>query len=81
MPTDTTPGVDAYAFTAYRGQVDDITVSGDTAHIVSPVHHSTIDLGAGDLVTFAEYHYRIPPTGRPLSITLCTPTGSCRDAH
>ncbi|MET8622802.1 hypothetical protein ABZW30_03390 [Kitasatospora sp. NPDC004669] len=86
MPTDTTAGVDAYAFTAYRGQVDGIEVSGDTGHIVSPVHHRTIDLGAGDLsggdlVTFAEYHYRIPPNGKPLSIALCTPTGTCRDAH
>ncbi|WP_157849893.1 MULTISPECIES: hypothetical protein [Streptomyces] len=81
MPADTTAGVDSYAFTAYRGRVDGIEVSGDTDRLVSPVHLHTVDLGALDLVTFAEYHYRIPPTGRPLSITLCTPTGTCRNAH
>ncbi|MBD0693847.1 hypothetical protein [Streptomyces sp. CBMA123] len=81
MPADTTAGVDSYAFTAFRGRVDDIEVDGDTDHLVSPVRHRTIDLGAGDLITFAAYHYRIPATGRPLTLTLCTPTGPCRDAH
>ncbi|MFJ7248162.1 hypothetical protein ACIQWA_26510 [Kitasatospora sp. NPDC098652] len=81
MPTDTTAGVDSYAVTAYRGQVGEITVSGDPDHLVSPVRRRTLDLGAGDLVTFAAYHYRIPPTGRPLTLTLCTPTGACRDSH
>ncbi|MFF9640934.1 hypothetical protein [Kitasatospora aureofaciens] len=81
MPTDTTAGVDSYAFTAYRGRVDDIEVSGDPDRLVSPVRHLTVDLGLGDLATFAAYHYRIPPTGRPLSFSLCTPTGPCRDAH
>ncbi|MFH9349932.1 hypothetical protein [Kitasatospora sp. NPDC017646] len=81
MPADTTAGVDSYAFTAYRGRVDDIEVSGDPDHLVSPVRHLTVDLGLGDLVTFAAYHYRIPSTGKPLSLTLCTPTGPCRDAH
>ncbi|MFJ9772361.1 hypothetical protein ACIRVF_14130 [Kitasatospora sp. NPDC101157] len=81
MPADTTPGVDSYAFTAYRGRVDDIRVTGDPDHLVSPVHHLTVDLGLGDLVTFAAYHYRIPATGKPLTLTLCTPTASCRDAH
>ncbi|MGW2377742.1 hypothetical protein [Kitasatospora sp. NPDC001683] len=81
MPADTTAGVDSYAFTAYRGRVDDIEVSGDPDHLVSPVRLRTVDLGAGDLVTFAAYHYRIPATGKPLSLSLCTPAGACRDAH
>ncbi|MFJ8478010.1 hypothetical protein [Kitasatospora sp. NPDC094011] len=81
MPIDTTAGLDSYAFTAYRGQVDDITVSGDPDDLVGPVRRRTVDLGAGALVTFAAYHYRIPPTGRPLSFSLCTPDGTCRDAH
>ncbi|MEV7596375.1 hypothetical protein AB0O91_03190 [Kitasatospora sp. NPDC089797] len=81
MPTDTTPGLDSYAFTAYRGPVESITVVGDPDGLVGPVRHRTVDLGAGALVTFAAYHYRIPPTGRPLSFSLCTPDGTCRDAH
>ncbi|MFF2080938.1 hypothetical protein ACFVXG_39990 [Kitasatospora sp. NPDC058162] len=81
MPADTTAGVDSYAFTAYRGQVHDITVSGDPDHLVSPVRRRTVDLGAGHLVTFAAYHYRIPATGRPLTLSLCTPTRPCREAH
>ncbi|MFD5466602.1 hypothetical protein ACFWIQ_27785 [Kitasatospora sp. NPDC127059] len=81
MPADTTAGVDSYAFTAFRGQVDDIEVVGDDDHLVSPVRHRTVDLGAGHLVTFAAYHYRIPATGKPLSLALCTPGVRCRDAH
>ncbi|RKT19102.1 hypothetical protein BX285_3553 [Streptomyces sp. 1114.5] len=81
MPADTTAGLDSYAFTAYRGRVAQIEVSGDPDHLVSPVRLRTIDLGAADLVTFAAYHYRIPATGRPLSLSLCTPAGACRDAH
>ncbi|MFD8789022.1 hypothetical protein [Kitasatospora sp. NPDC059599] len=72
-------GTPWYGVTAFQGRVADLRATGDTDHVLGPVHSRTVDLGGGKLVTFVSYGVRVPELGESLTVHLCPPTGDCRD--
>ncbi|GAB7188864.1 hypothetical protein ATKI12_8979 [Kitasatospora sp. Ki12] len=79
LPFDSGAGGDWYTVTAFHGRVENLTVTGDTDHVLGPVRTRTVDLGSGELVTFVSYGIRIPEGDQDLALSLCPPVGDCRD--